>query len=502
MNNKEDSKLKKIIRIVAFIVILVLAVQVAAYVLKDKSSFNKNKDFFAQKEDFDVLFFGSSHTEIFVNPMDLWKEYGIVSYNLGCPEESVPITYWSMRNAITVHTPKVIVYDVSMFNLAALYTDEEHLHYALDSYPLSQLKIDAVNELLNDRDEKLEMFFILGNYHNRWKELKESAFKPKETFVKGNLSYGFWHTMDVKPLVQHELTQNVADIGANHKDLVYLQKIVDMCNENDIELLLVANPFMCQEKRQADIHAVEKFAKDNGVPFINFIDMNSVADLKIDCYDDEHVNQSGLHKVTCYLGSYLKGMYNLDDHRDEEAYANWHDDYDSYKQLKLETLWWMVDDLDITLEMLHDTDYKSYIFVGKNASVNIDEDMFKTLIQNVGRKNITVGDGNNLKSQELFPLELIDDSLHNENYLAICKPDGSHDFDISEVIGDEALTTINETNKIGVFIKEYGGEISSNDIVIVVVENDSNEVKLVRQYDSSGESHEDLYSDVEKVYFN
>ena len=52
--------------------------------------------FFQQKEPFDVLFFGSSHILYGAYPMELWEDYGIVSYNLGGHGVHIPTTYWVM----------------------------------------------------------------------------------------------------------------------------------------------------------------------------------------------------------------------------------------------------------------------------------------------------------------------------------------------------------------------------------------------------------------------
>ena len=46
-------------------------------------------DFYQQEQDFDVLFLGTSHVLNAVYPMELWRDYGIVSYNMANHSENI-----------------------------------------------------------------------------------------------------------------------------------------------------------------------------------------------------------------------------------------------------------------------------------------------------------------------------------------------------------------------------------------------------------------------------
>ena len=71
----------------------------------------KYEDFYAQEEDFDVLFLGTSHVINAVYPMELWEDYGIVSYNMAGHGNKMPTTYWVFENALLETTPKLVVID-------------------------------------------------------------------------------------------------------------------------------------------------------------------------------------------------------------------------------------------------------------------------------------------------------------------------------------------------------------------------------------------------------
>lgn len=58
-----------------------------------------------------MLFMGTSHVLNAVYPMELWNDYGIVSYNFGGHGNYLPTTYCIMKNALEYTTPKLMVID-------------------------------------------------------------------------------------------------------------------------------------------------------------------------------------------------------------------------------------------------------------------------------------------------------------------------------------------------------------------------------------------------------
>ena len=471
--------------ILLFVILLVLAICGTSFVLEDKSIINKNKDFFNQDEDFDVLFFGSSHSELFFNPMILWRQYGIVSYNFGNPEEGIPVSYWLMKNAIEIHKPKVVVFDVSMVNRGNEFSDESHIHNAMDSFPLSTTKIEAAYDLLDETSERLSLLFKIGYNHSRWKEIS----KPRNNFVKGSLSYGEY-TYGVFSLEQCQISTEIADMNENDRDICYLLKIVKLCRANDIELVLTANPFICPMERQRDINFVEQLATQNDIDFINFIKMNNVVDYNIDLYDYEHVNQSGLNKMCNYWGSYLVTNYELQDHRgDSKYYKLWEKEYEDFQQLKYESMWWLTDNIEEFLQMLHDKEFDVSIFVGDESQIYMQSKNFARLIHNIGREDITVSSPKELNSLDQWTLQYLDDSLGLKNYAV--------KFSGGEIIEERT----GKSSELLISSQFENIDVNSEDVIIIVSDNETKDVKLVRKYTNSIETGENIYVNIPQIYF-
>ena len=71
--------------------------------------------FFDSKTPYDVLFMGTSHMIYGVNPMRMWQDEGITSYNLGGNNNTMPIEYWMLKEAVGKRESGSIVDDAFGF---------------------------------------------------------------------------------------------------------------------------------------------------------------------------------------------------------------------------------------------------------------------------------------------------------------------------------------------------------------------------------------------------
>ena len=100
-----------IIKLIAFLSILIVSITILSNITKRKLIWQRTEDFKAQNENFDVLFFGTSQVMNGIFPMQLWNDYGIISYNLGNHAERMTMTYYNMVLALEETKPKLVVVD-------------------------------------------------------------------------------------------------------------------------------------------------------------------------------------------------------------------------------------------------------------------------------------------------------------------------------------------------------------------------------------------------------
>ena len=389
---------KRIVSCIILIALLFVTFFCATNLFEKKNSNNKYALFFKHPEDFDVLFFGTSHTIYSVYPMELWNDYGITSYNFGGHSNRIPTTYWVLRNVLDYAKPKVVFVDCFSIYQSQKTSDYYSLvHTCFDAFPLTTNKIKAINDLLDDKiiqnkidkgtieesEERtaLGLLWDFSVYHSRWEELDEFDFNNYNS-----IEYGAESGLQIaKPGIN--LENNNKRISKQTTGIIYLKKIIEECKANSIEVVLTYYPYpVLEEAIWEEINTVSDIAKEYDVAYLDFMSMNLV-DYNISCYDsNSHLNCLGAHTITDYIGNYLKSNYHILDHRNDSRYDYWDEDYQKYEKLKNERLG-TIDDLNTYLMLLDDKNYGYIIGVGdhsifenettlnllKNKGINIDE---------------------------------------------------------------------------------------------------------------------------------
>ena len=361
--------------------------------MQRKDSDIKYADFFRQEENFDVLFFGTSHVMNGVYPMELWEDYGIVSYNFGGHDNRLATSYWVMKNALDYTTPKLVVIDVlALEQQSKTSNDFAYTHLSFDAFPFSVTKVQAMMDLLNDPvmeqeiakgyatdEEARNLLYGLWDYsvyHSRWSELTVEDIHPTYSPEKGAESRIDVAVPDMKTKVSREDKLSEDTTGVQ-----YLRKMIEDCKEREIEVLLVNLPFPALDAQQRSANRVYDIAEEYQVNYINFLD-EDVINYETDLYDPgSHLNPSGARKVTSYLGQYISEHYEIPNQKENPDYGAWVEDNLEYLEMKEELLREQTD-LDCYLMLLSDKQYISLLEI--NDAAVLEDDYYGNLLGNMG----------------------------------------------------------------------------------------------------------------------
>ena len=173
------NRLKNICIFILFLAVLSLCISGAVKVVERKDSAYKYDVFWekAKKDQIDVLFIGSSHVINAMNPVVLFGNYGITSYNMGGHGSVMQATYWELIEALQYCKPKCVVVDTFLMQKDYQYLDEmyedstdeerqtsiDQLHLNMDVWPLNKLKIAAIKDLIHDEEIQKEFLFPFLN---------------------------------------------------------------------------------------------------------------------------------------------------------------------------------------------------------------------------------------------------------------------------------------------------------------------------------------------------
>ena len=321
---------KNVIKVVCFSLIFCFLFQSIAFVLRDKS----NSEYIMGFENempytLDVLFFGSSMSYRQVYPLELWGEFGITSYNLGSSEQIIPLSYYVLQHALETQKPKVVVVDMGMCTVKNKNFSDARLHQVWDNLSWSNAKHESIQDLAENPET---FYFDIIQYHTRWKEIAKETFKRHIDYEKGAGCY-----LGTKPLEPVILLDDSEQQNPPKITIEYLDKIIVLCEENNIELLLTGMPTeQFTEERQKMFHYIESYVQPKDVKFINFYTLMDELSLswETDFADSVHMNYPACRRVTKYIGEYLQTYYKIPDHRGEEIYKSWDEDWNKYKQRK------------------------------------------------------------------------------------------------------------------------------------------------------------------------
>lgn len=319
----------------------------------------------------DVLYLGSSHSFSSISPEDIYMDYGITGYVQASSCQKLWQSYYYLEEALYTQHPKVVILDTFMA-LDGNPQSEPFNREAIDKMRYSPAKIKSAMtayQMNPDEEDFISYLMPAFRYHDRWENLSnmdfEYPFMPSTTAAKGFLprigavptefNLCDYDKPDAEPMILNETCNQ------------YLTKIKELCNDNNIELILVKYPTCLWN--QINSLTVKSWADANGV---NFMDFNSDVELRqqvnidwsIDSLDGgNHLNYDGAMKMSKWFGNYLSENYSFSDKRLDSAYNVWDNDYYYYKKCVKSKNIPSIKNMDMYLEALSESDYVAVITV-------------------------------------------------------------------------------------------------------------------------------------------
>lgn len=324
------------VRVVCYILLLSLIICGVNYIFLPKKYYDQAysttltyKSFYQlDRNSVDVLFVGSSHAANAFNPQVLYDEYGIRSYNLGCEQQNVLVSYYWITEALQTQSPQAVIIDPFMlaqyFQYEPLNTSESCTRMAIDPMRMSTNKLNAIRDICEiDTNQDFNSYiFTNKRFHTRWTNLNEQDFVFPNVEVATNLK-GFSvisqkvEDKGFEPYTNLE-TDNIAIIPPVMME--YMDKIVELCEANNIRLILVKTP--SKEWNIAKHNVVADYANEKGIPFydINVKDVYDQCgfDFDEDMGNPGHVNIWGAAKITSFIGELLSEECSIEGVKDAQ----------------------------------------------------------------------------------------------------------------------------------------------------------------------------------------
>ena len=289
-------------------------------------------------DSYDVIALGSSHMYCTLNPIKLFRDFGIRSYVLSTRRQPLAVSYEYLKMALERQSPRVVVLETFMLlNKENYFRIEDGVaHDSIDPVPLGIHKFKMIGAFEHEgAPEDYILPFI--KYHSRWKELGKLDFLISD-WRERDFCKGFKLICNVTPVNASKIDyRTVAFCPIRKEYFDWIDRIHDLASSHNAQLLLLVAPYevsgQTSHKMAKSLHV---YAKSRGIPFL---DMNQrFEELGLDCkkdfYDFGHLNVYGADKATKYIGDYLRNRCRIEPAKIDAAQkAMWEKDavrYDQY----------------------------------------------------------------------------------------------------------------------------------------------------------------------------
>lgn len=276
-------------------------------------------EYYKEEKEHDVVFIGDCELYENISPITLWEEFGINSYIRGSAQQLIWQSYYLMEETFQYETPKVVVFNV----LAMQYNEPQSEAYnrmTLDGMKLSPYKIKSVRASMTEEENLIEYLFPLLRYHSRITELgqEDITYLFHQDKVTHN---GYYMRVDEKPAGDIPEGKPLGDYNFGANAYKYLDKMVELCEEYQVELVLVKAPSLYPYWYDEWDEQMENYANEHGLKYYNFLSNTEEIglDFSKDTYDGGlHLNLSGAEKLSRYMGKILSEECNVKSRRGEE----------------------------------------------------------------------------------------------------------------------------------------------------------------------------------------
>lgn len=214
----------------------------------------------------DAVALGPSACIMSFVPMELYKNYGISAWNLGTEQQPLFGSFALLQEFLKRQNPKVVFIEMISLHSGSI---EAFYRKPMDNIKLTPDKVTlaADHSTMSSSDSFISYIVPWLKYHTNWKGIN------KTNFTLDIDDYPNWHQGYVfngpsRKDDREGLTEFGTDVAAyNTEAAYYLAKIITLCKERDIKVVLYSDLGTASPARH---NAITAFAKQHGVQYVDF----------------------------------------------------------------------------------------------------------------------------------------------------------------------------------------------------------------------------------------
>ena len=246
----------------------------------------------------DTLFVGSSHVFCSIDVNIMNKEYGKNALMLATSSQTLDLSYYAIMSAIPMQHPKRIFLET----VCATFTEPRQKLLSTRAL-LNDLPNWSKGKLLAAKASGFPMYYFLypiTDLHNTWWKVRAKDFILPRLPEGERFCYYDERVMELDDWFP---SPDIEGKEIPEDNLLWLNKILQLCRENDTELILFTAPFPATPEEQTVLRRIDDYAKENGIVYYNLMDdyKKIGIDFHTDFFDNQHLNTNGKRKVSRYM---------------------------------------------------------------------------------------------------------------------------------------------------------------------------------------------------------
>jgi len=263
---------------------------------KSKYGIFRRQIYCLQESKDDILILGSSRAAHHYVPQIFEDSLGLSCYNAGSDGMCIYYHYSILASRINRRCPpKLVIYEVLGSDAVISHGATFSLDAALDRLAPHYGEVPEIDSL-----------FVLKGWKEKAK-LMSKAFRYNSKLVQTiKCNYIPWPEdrgyealsgkMEVKNGDAADVLESNVKSEVESQKLEYIQKLINVCRGNDIQLIICYSPYY-QHAKDYGIKLIEQLAKENSISFLDFglDEQFQVPDL---FQDASHMNDTGANAFT------------------------------------------------------------------------------------------------------------------------------------------------------------------------------------------------------------
>ena len=388
---------KKLFSTIAFLIILAFLLGSAYKILyfKDEEGILSLKHMYKQPDNrIDVLFLGSSHCFMSVNTKTLYDEYGIAGYILGGPNQPIWNSYYYLSEALRTQKPGMVL--LECFSAARVSDQMEYSMLVKNNVairnPLNRIASIFTSMPPGQVDDFL---FDYRLYHTRYYTVTRRDFPAEQARARHRYFTGMITSFLYTPLDPPEPNSPDNIIPIREKEEIYIRKIVELCHQNDIPVMLFLAPFVYKPGEIRPLNYVRQLAAELGVDYIDYNSEENYArigmDFRTDMMNEGHLNWYGSIKFTHVLAEDILTAVDLPDRRGDREYEYWERSSEYFFEQENNRKFKEASNIEELLGIIHDSsNLLTFLYASKPSKRPGDED---ELLSGLGISDYVPEDG-------------------------------------------------------------------------------------------------------------